>query len=58
MLSSNTAQQVLEMAVGLDLQGRVAALALDKVRGILRGAPVAADVIIVSRTGGIIGRAA
>lgn len=57
VLSANTAQQVLEMASGLDLPARVARAALATVGHVLRDAPVAADVMIVSRQGRIIGHA-
>ncbi len=58
VLAANTAQEVLEMAQGFDLASRVAAAALETVKVVLRGAPVAADVMIVSRGGSIIGHAA
>jgi cobalt-precorrin-5B (C1)-methyltransferase len=57
ILAANTAQQVLEMAAGLDLTSRVAAAALATARDVLRGAEVAPDIVIVSRGGGIIGHA-
>lgn len=57
VLAANTAHQVLEMAVGLGLADQVAVAALAQVGHVLRGAPVAADVIIVSRAGAIIGHA-
>ncbi len=57
VLAANTAQEVLEMAEGLDLPDRVAWAAVHTVREVLRGAPVAADVMIVSRAGRIIGHA-
>jgi cobalt-precorrin-5B (C1)-methyltransferase len=57
VLAANTAQEVLEMADGLDLAARVAAAALETVKVVLRGAPVAADVMIISRKGEIIGHA-
>jgi cobalt-precorrin-5B (C1)-methyltransferase len=57
VLTANTAQEVLEMAGGNALAGRVAERALATVRGVLKEAPVAADVIIVSRQGGIIAHA-
>lgn len=57
VLSANTAQQVLEMAAGLDLPARVARAALATVGHVLRDSPVMADVMIVSRQGGIIGHA-
>jgi cobalt-precorrin-5B (C1)-methyltransferase len=58
VLSANTAQQVLDMAQGFDLAGRVAQRALGEVHRILRGAPVAAEVMIVSKDGRIIAHAA
>ena len=57
VLGANTAQEVLEMASDLDLPARVARAALVTVRSVLRDAPVAADVMIISRTGEIIGHA-
>lgn len=57
VLAANTAQEVLEMAEGVDLAGRVAQAACETVRGILKDAPVVPDVIIVARRGGIIARA-
>ncbi len=57
VLAANTAHHVLEMAEGLGLADRVAVAALAQVDHVLRGAPVAADVIIVSRAGAIIGHA-
>jgi cobalt-precorrin-5B (C1)-methyltransferase len=57
ILTANTAQEVLEMAAGTDLAQRVAEAALSTIHSVLRGAPVAADVIIVSRTGAIIAHA-
>lgn len=58
VLAANTAQEVLEMAKGIDLAGRVARAGLATVRDVLKVAPVVADVIIVSRQGEIIGHAA
>jgi cobalt-precorrin-5B (C1)-methyltransferase len=58
VLAANTAQEVLEMAEGVDLAGRVADAALATVRATLKDAPVQADVIIVSRKGRIIAHAA
>ena len=58
VLAANTAQEVLEMAEGLDLPRRVAMAALATVRDVLKDAPVAADVMIVSRKGEIIAHAA
>jgi cobalt-precorrin-5B (C1)-methyltransferase len=57
VLGANTAQEVLEMAGGLDLPARVARAALVTAKSVLRDAPVAADVMIISRTGEIIGHA-
>ena len=57
VLAANTAQQVLEMAEGLDLASRVARAALVTVRAVLRDASVVADVMIVSRAGEIVGHA-
>ncbi len=57
VLAANTAQQVLEMSDGLALASRVAALALGHVRNVLRDAPVAPNVMIVSRQGAIVGHA-
>ncbi len=57
VLAANTAVQVLEMSEGLGLANRVAAVALKKVRHVLRGAPIAPDVLIVSRQGLIVGHA-
>ena len=57
VLAANTAQEVLEMAAGLDLANRVARAALVTVKAVLRHAPVEADVMIVSRTGEIVGHA-
>jgi cobalt-precorrin-5B (C1)-methyltransferase len=57
ILAANTAQQVLEMAAAVDLASRVAAAALQTARHVLRGAAVKPDIVIVSRSGGIIGHA-
>ena len=57
VLAANTAHQVLEMAEGLGLADRVAGLALDRVGQVLRGAPIVADVMIISRQGAVIGHA-
>ncbi|MDP1699708.1 MAG: cobalt-precorrin-5B (C(1))-methyltransferase [Aestuariivirga sp.] len=54
--SANTAQQVLEM-LGAGLASQVVGVAKLEVEKILRGAPVAADVIIVDRAGKIIAHA-
>ena len=58
IIAANTAQEVLDICAGLDLPSQVAHLALQTVRHVLREAPVAADIVIVGRKGGIIGRAA
>lgn len=57
VLAANTAQEVLDLAAGTGLAGRVAGQALRTVVDILRDAPVVADVMIVSRDGRIIGHA-
>ena len=57
VLAANTAQEVLEMAQGIPLAERVAAAALVTVRSVLKDAPVAADVMIVSRRGEILSHA-
>jgi cobalt-precorrin-5B (C1)-methyltransferase len=57
VLAANTALEVLKLAGGLDLPNRVAAKALEQTRTILRGAKVSPDIIIVSRSGEIIGYA-
>ena len=57
VLAANTAHEVLEMEPGLDLPQRVAKAALAVVNQVLRGAPVQADVIVVSRQGEIVGHA-
>ena len=58
VLAANTAQEVLEMAGGIDLADRIARAGLATVRDVLKDAPVAADVIVVSRQGEIIAHAA
>ena len=57
VLAANTAQQVLEMAGESNIAMQVAEEALKTVRGVLQGAAVKADVMIVSRQGGIIAHA-
>jgi cobalt-precorrin-5B (C1)-methyltransferase len=57
VLAANTAQEVLEMAGGSLLAQRVAERALSSVRAVLKEAPVAGAVIIVSRKGEIIAHA-
>ena len=54
--AANTAQQVLEM-LGENLASQVAGEAKLEVEKILRGAPIAADVMIVDRAGKIIAHA-
>jgi cobalt-precorrin-5B (C1)-methyltransferase len=54
--AANTAQQVLDM-LGEDLASQVAGQAKLEVEKILRGAPVATDVMIVDRAGKIIAHA-
>ncbi|MCB1380502.1 MAG: cobalt-precorrin-5B (C(1))-methyltransferase [Alphaproteobacteria bacterium] len=57
--SANTAQEVLEMAQahGIDVAARVAQRALATVRHVLGRAAIGADVMVVARTGEIIGHA-
>lgn len=57
VLAANTAQEVLEMAQGIPLAERVAEAALVTIRSVLKDAPVAADVMIVSRRGEILSNA-
>ncbi len=56
---ANTAQEVEELAraIDFDLAARVAQAALGTIRETLRGAAVAADVVVTDREGCIIGRA-
>ena len=54
VLVANTAQQVLEMAPGLDLARRVALRAQAAAQAMLRGAPVQANVLIVARDGRVV----
>jgi cobalt-precorrin-5B (C1)-methyltransferase len=56
VLGANTAQQVLEL-LGPDLAQQVAKEAKEQVVKVLRGSPVAADVMIVDRGGRIIAHA-
>lgn len=56
VLAANTAQQVLEMA-GPELARKVAATALEQTQRVLAGAPVAVDLMIVGRDGGILAHA-
>ena len=46
------------MAPGLDLADRIAGRALVTARSVVRDAPVALDIVIVSRQGKLIGHAA
>ena len=55
--AANSALAVLEMAGESQLAGKVAAAALETIRGVLDGSPVRADVMVVSRDGRIIGHA-
>ncbi|MBI2719272.1 MAG: cobalt-precorrin-5B (C(1))-methyltransferase [Rhizobiales bacterium] len=55
--AANTAQQVLEMAAAAPLASRVATAAVAQVRQVLRGSLIAADVMIVTRDGRIVGHA-
>ena len=57
--SANTAAQVLQEAeaAGLPIADLVAEKALDTARKTLRGAPVDADIVVIDRDGGVIGRA-
>jgi len=58
--SANTAMQALDMAraAGGDLAGEVARRALERIREVLDGAPVRADVLVVDREGRVIADAA
>ncbi len=58
ILAANTAQEVLDICSATDLAGQIAQLALTTIRGVLRDAPVAADVLIVDRKGKIAAHAA
>ncbi|GGD04714.1 cobalt-precorrin-5B (C(1))-methyltransferase [Aureimonas glaciei] len=59
ILGANTAKAVLDLCVagGIDLAGAVARAALATVSTTLRGADIAAEIIVVDRTGGVIARA-
>jgi cobalt-precorrin-5B (C1)-methyltransferase len=59
ILGANTAKAVLDRcaAGGIDLAGAVAAAALKTVTATLRGADIAAEVIVVDRAGKVIARA-
>ena len=54
--AANTAQQVLDV-LGAKLASQVAGKAKQQVEKILRGAPIAADVMIVDRAGKIVAHA-
>ncbi len=56
---ANTALEVEQLAarLGFDVASPVAKAALGTVRHVLKGAPIEADVVIVSRSGEIMGRA-
>ncbi len=58
ILAANTAQEVLELtqSLGLDLSTPVARLAQSQAKEILRGAPVALEIMITGRKGEIIAR--
>jgi cobalt-precorrin-5B (C1)-methyltransferase len=57
--AANTALDALEQcrAAGLPLGDLVAAGARDTALGVLRGAPVAVDVVVIDRAGTVVGRA-
>lgn len=57
--AANTAIHALELAreAGLDLGGIVAARARQTAADVLRGAPVRTDVVVVDRSGNVVGRA-
>ena len=59
ILSANTAKAVLDLcsAEGIDLASAVAAAALATIKATLRSADIAAEVIVVDRSGGVIARA-
>jgi cobalt-precorrin-5B (C1)-methyltransferase len=56
---ANTALDALQQcaAAGLPLGDLVAAGARDTAVGVLRGAPVAVDVVVIDRAGTVVGRA-
>lgn len=60
VMTANTAQQVFELCskARVDVVGSVARMAHGSAHEILRGAPVALEIVIVDRAGGIIGHAA
>lgn len=55
--SANTALQVLEIAGSSGIGDRVAARARDTALAVLDGAPIAVDVLVFDRTGGLVGAA-
>ncbi len=59
VLSANTAQQVFELcrSAGVDIARVVAESALVAGVGVLRGAPVALDIVIADREGHVIAHA-
>jgi len=59
VLTANTALDALRrcQALGFDLGALVAERALATTEGVLRGAPVTADVVVIDRAGTIVGRA-
>lgn len=59
VLSSNTALQALEVCqrAGLPLGELIAARARDRAAEVLGEAPVALDIVVIDRAGGIVGRA-
>ncbi|WP_244493714.1 cobalt-precorrin-5B (C(1))-methyltransferase [Aureimonas sp. AU4] len=59
ILRANTAKEALDLcaAAGLDIAGLVGSRALGTVREALRGAPVAAEVVVVDRAGLVIAHA-
>ena len=55
---ANTAMEALELAAGkIDLPQEIASLAREQALSILRGAPVAVEVMVFSREGTLLGRA-
>jgi cobalt-precorrin-5B (C1)-methyltransferase len=59
VLAANTALDALQQcsAAGVPLGDLVAAGARDTALGVLRGAPVEVDVVVIDRAGTIVGRA-
>ncbi|WP_207484155.1 cobalt-precorrin-5B (C(1))-methyltransferase [Arenibaculum pallidiluteum] len=56
--AANTAKEVLDMAEGWDLAGRIALRARSTAVGVLGDAPVSVEVLVVDRAGTVVGRAA